>query len=200
MKTVKFFAATILVAVAMIFVSCSKDEVDTPFYTADNGVSKELSTLEKEGLLNVLETTKMHRDIYEWINSQFPSEVFADMARRDGQAMELLSIKVDKYGLVNPIEGKLPGEFTDANIQEEYNEFVRTTVGDLGAMINQARAMEEDFIASVEEQEASLSGNADIKIIYQDLVDSAVVQLNALDDSKEGLIHIYAPRNEIREM
>ena len=142
----------------------------------------------------------MHRDVYEWIYSQFPSDVFADMARRDGQAMELLSIKVDKYGLVNPIEGKLPGEFTDVNVQEQYNEFVRTTTGNLEAMIDQARAMEEAFIACVQEQESLLSGNADIQAIYQDLIENASVQLNILADSKEGLIHMYAPRNEIREM
>lgn len=200
MKTAKFFAAATLVAVAMIFAGCSKDELDTPFYTADNGVSKELSSLEKAGLLNLLESEKMQKDVYEWIYSQYPSEVFADMAFQDGQAMELLSIKVDKYGLENPIHGKLPGEFTDVNVQNEYNDFVRTTVGNLEAMIEQARCMEEAFITKVQEQESLLSGNADIRIIYQDLITTSSMQMNSLADNKDGLIHLYAPKNEIREM
>ena len=200
MKTVNFYAATVLVALAMIFVSCSKDEIDTPFYTADNGVSKVLSANEEAGLLNLLETEKMHRDVYDWIYSQYPSEVFADMAFRDGQAMELLSVKVDKYGLENPILGKLPGEFVDSHVQNQYNDFVRTTAGDLEAMIDQAKAMEAAFIDNVKEQQALLNGNVDIRDMYENLINTAVIQLNTLGDEKEGLIHIYAPDNPIKEM
>jgi hypothetical protein len=200
MKTLKFYAVATLVALAMVFVSCSKDELDTPFYTADNGVSKTLNNFEKNGLVSLLEKEKMHRDVYTWMNTQFPSEVFTQLAERDGHYMEVLSIKVDKYGIANPTVGKLPGEFVDASVQNQYNDFIRITTGDLVAMINKAQAMEEALIAEVQEQQSTLSGNTDIGQVYDGLLQESISQLNSLKNDTKGLIHIYAPTNPIKDM
>jgi len=200
MKTIKFYAVSTLVVLAMIFASCSKEELDTPFYTADNGVSKELNSFEKAGLLSLLEMQKMQRDVYYWMNTQYESPVFADLAHRDGQLMERLSIKVDKYGLVNPVVDKLIGEFEDASIQNQYNDFIRETAGDIESMIVEAQKMETSFIYEVETQQTNLSGNADIVQLYTDLIQESEAQLNSLNNETKGLIHIYAPKNEIKDM
>jgi hypothetical protein len=200
MKTLKFLTLAILAALTIALVSCSKDELDTPFYTADNGVSKELTSLEKAGLLTLLEKQKMHRDVYNWIYAQFPSQVFSSLAKHDGALMERLSIKVDKYGLVNPVIDKLAGEFADASIQVQYNDFTRDASGDLEKMINGAKAMEAELIAEVAKERSILSGNPDIDQVYGELMLESQGHLNILNDEMKGLIHIYAPMNPIKDM
>jgi hypothetical protein len=199
MKTFKFYAVTALVLLAIVFVSCSKDEFDTPIYTNQNGDSKALNNFEKDGLISLLETQKMHRDVYAWINTQFPSAVFTGLAVRDGNYMERLSQLVDKYGISNPILDRLPGEFENVGIQNRYNEFVRLTIGDLEAMIENARVMEEEMVCAVQQEQLNLSGNDDIRQLYGNLIEESKTQIQALSHETEGLIHIYAPRNEIRE-
>ena len=199
MKTAKFYAVTILAALAMVFVSCSKDEIDSNPYAVSNGNAKDLSNFEKQGLVSLLETQKMHRDVYTWINDQFPSAVFTSLAESDGKYMELLSVKLDKYGIQNPTLDKLPGEFESHEVQNQYNEFVRLSFGDLKAMIENARVMEESMISLVRDQQLNLSGNDDLRQIYGDLIQESISQLNTLNDNMKGLIHIYAPKDEIRE-
>ena len=199
MKTVKFYAAAVLLAVAVVFAGCSKDETDTPIRTTTNGDSKALSNFEKDGLVRLLETQKMHRDVYTWMNSQFPSSVFAGLASDDGNYMDRLSQMVDRYGITNPTLDKLPGEFEDVGVQNQYNEFVRLTAGDLEAMVENAKVMDQEMICTVQEQQLNLCGNDDLRQIYGNLIQQSKNQLQALSYETEGLIHLYAPKNEIRD-
>lgn len=200
MKTIKFLTVTALVALAMVFVSCSKDEVDTPIYSASGGSSHDLNSFEKAGLINLLETTKLHRDVYLWINSEYPADLFVNLAQREDKNLALLSVRVDKYGLENPVVDKLQGEFANAAIQEEYNTFVRSTAGDIEAMIEMARAMEHKMIVAVEEQQATLSGNTDIANLYYTLVCECNDQIQTLIDDAKGFIGEFLPKPTIQEM
>lgn len=200
MKTIKFLTVTALVALAMVFVSCSKDEVDTPIYSASGGSSHDLNNFEKAGLITLLETTKLHRDVYTWINSEYQADLFVQLAEREEKNLALLSVRVDKYGLENPVSDMLPGEFDNAAIQEEYNTFVSSATGDIVAMIDMARAMERDMIVAVEEQQATLSGNTDIANLYYTLICECNDQIQALIDDTKGFIGEYLPKPSVQEM
>lgn len=195
----KSYAVPALLALVMIFASCSKDEVDTPFYTADNGTSKALTEYEKAGLVTLLETQKMHRDVYIWMNANADYPVFSDLSDCDCQLMEKLSITVDKYGLHNPTVGKEPGEFEDSYVQSQYNDIIRSTQGSVASMFTAAKAMEAAMIAEVREQQDALSGNADIGLVYADLIVQSENQLIQLDEEsrKGGMIPI--PRDPVKD-
>jgi hypothetical protein len=199
MKTVKFYAAAALAAIAMVFVSCSKDQIEGPASITDNGDAQTLGNFQKDGLVLLLETQKMHRDVYTWINAQFPDAVFADLAESDGAFMERLCEKVNNCGIANPTLDKLPGEFEDVGVQNSYNEFLRLTSGDLQAMIENARVMEEELISTVQEQQLNLCGNDDIRLIYGNLIQETATQLKALKDKMKGLVYEDDPRNDIRD-
>ncbi len=198
MKTLNLYAAVIL-ALAVVFASCSKEEIEAPIRTPDSGDVQGLSNFERDGLVALLETQKMHRDVYAWMNDQFPSAVFAALAESDGEGMERLSQAVNKYGIYNPTSNRLPGEFEDVGLQNRYNEFIRLTVGDLPAMIENARVMEEEVICQLQEQQLCLCGNDDLRELYGNLIQESKTQLQALAYETDGLIHVYAPKNEIRE-
>ena len=199
MKTIRFYAVTALAAIAMIFVSCSKDEFESPVYVSDNGDSQTLGDFQKDGLVYLLETEKMHRDVYNWINTQFPSAIYAELAEGDEEFVKQLTEEVGKYGITNPTLNKIPGEFEDVGVQNQYNEFVRLTNGDLQAMLENARAMEERMISAVQEQQLNLCGNDCLRQIYGNLIQQTTSQLKSLNDEMKGLIYSDDPENEIRD-
>ena len=199
MKTIKFYAVTAIAAIAMVVVSCSKDEIETPVYITDNGDSQTLGDFQKEGLVYLLETEKMHRDVYTWINTQFPSALIADLAEGDQEFVKRLTEEVGKNGIANPTLNKLPGEFEDIGVQNQYNEFLRLTNGDLQAMLENARVMEERLISTAQEQQLNLCGNDCLRQVYGNLIQQTTAQLKALDDELKGLVYSDDPVNEIRD-
>jgi hypothetical protein len=199
MKTLNFYALIGTLALAMVFVSCSKEEDDTPFYSATNGTSKQLSNIEKEGLLSLAEVQKMHRDVYDAIASETGQELFATLSEKDARLMEKLSVKIDKYGLPNPLIELGAGEYEDAGVQNTYNQFMRTSSFGLDEMLDFATAMEEDFINAVRAQKSSVVGNADIVQLYDEMLTEANIQIDILDSGWEEFSYIYAPRDEHRD-
>lgn len=199
MKTLKFYAAIGTLVLAMAFTGCSKDEVDSPMVTASNGTSKVLSVDEQEGLLSLLELQKMQVDVYSVIADHIQQPVFTDLKQQDTKLMELLSVKVDKYGLENPIVGKAAGEFEDESVQDKYNEFIRTTGFEWNEMVDYATSMEKAFIDVVQIQKLRISGNDDIVQLYEEIQKQSESHLNALYNEWENFSHIYAPKDEHRE-
>jgi hypothetical protein len=194
MKTIQIFALAGTFLLAIFLGGCSKDEADTPFYSAANGTSKELTELEKAGLLSLLETEKFHRDVYSVIAERLQSPFFEELSAEDAILMDLLSIKVDKYGLVNPIVGVEAGSYSDAVIQNSYSEFIETNTSDLLTLVAYAEDMERSMIDQIETQQSLLSGNSDIVAAYDQMLKKSIAQLRLLADEMEGLRHIYAPQ------
>lgn len=200
MKTLKFYALASTIALAMVFVSCSEEEADAPFYSGPNSGSNELSSYEEAGLLTLLETQKFHRDVYTWMNTAVENSLFQELALRDGNIMERLSVKVDKYGLENPIIDRTPGEYADSYIQQQYDDFISSNNADLDQFMAYAKQMEASMFSDICECQSILEGNADIGKIYEDMKLECETQLNALYGDTKGLIHIFAIKNEIRDM
>lgn len=199
MKTLKFYALTGAIALAMVFASCSKEEVDAPFSSASNSASKTLTSFEKADLLSLLETQKLHRDVYLWMHAQVEKSVLAELADRDARYMDLLSVRVDKYGIENPTADRVAGEYADAAIQNEYNEFIRTNL-EWAEMVNYAIQMEESLISAICQCESKLQGNTDLGRIYQDMKKESEIAVYELNLEEKGLIHIFAPKPEIKDM
>jgi hypothetical protein len=194
MKTIQIFALAGTFVLAVILGGCSKDEVDTPFYSADNGTSKELTELEKAGLISLLEKEKFHRDVYAVIAERLQSPFFEELSEEDAVLMDLLSIKVDKYGLVNPVVGIEAGSFSDNAIQNDYTDFIQNNTSDPLTLVAYAEDMERTMIDEIETQQSMLSGNTDIVVAYDRMLKKSTAQLRLLADEMEGLRHLYAPQ------
>jgi len=200
MKTLKFYALLGTLALAIVFVSCSKDETIAPFNSAQNGASTDLNNFEKAGLLSLVEKQKLHRDIYDLMAEKDHEPIFTIMSVCDAKYMELLSIKVDKYGLDNPTVDNMAGEYENAQIQADYNEFIRSNNFDLNQMLVYARKMEEAIIIEIRFHEANVSGNTDIVKIYDDLINESQIQLEALNDELKSLTNINVPDDDKLEI
>jgi len=180
MKTIKSITATALMALAIIFASCSKDEVVEPASYGPGGSSHELNSFDQAGLLELLETCKMHRDVYNWIYSKYNVSIFPVLAEEDEQNMFLLSVRVDKYGIPNPLEGRGPGEFSNASVKEKYLKFVKVQTGNLGDLIEKARDMEADMVTAAEERRAAFSGSEVINQLYSKVINESNEQIRTL--------------------
>ncbi|MCD4694847.1 MAG: DUF2202 domain-containing protein, partial [Bacteroidales bacterium] len=155
---------------AIFLMSCSKtDDSATPMNVSGNNPSNILDEYEKAGLLSLVENLKFQKDVYIIMSQEVQTGLFDELCLCDGEYLDILLTKVDKYGLVNPVIGKGTGEFGDLNIQARYDDFVSTSQS-YNSMLNYAKQMEEYLVIEVEASTTTLDGNQDIEKIYAELL------------------------------
>lgn len=180
MKTLNYFAIIGLFAGSMILVSCSKDEVADPFYTGSSSNTKVLSPIEKEGLLSLAEFQKMHLDVYTQLAEKSTNPLFVEFGRDEEILLDLLSIRIDKYGLFNPLINNGPGEYEDSRIQAIYDEFVSSNYTGDYQMLIYAKQMEEELISEIGVHMPNVTGNTDIINLYTDLNANCITTLDVI--------------------
>ncbi|MCB2220377.1 MAG: DUF2202 domain-containing protein [Bacteroidetes bacterium] len=196
MKTLTFNKSVMTIMsvflMALIMMSCSKDDdIDTPMTLPDSdGYSKTLSPAEKEGLLYLAEKEKMMRNVYESISTMYENTVFADLSVAKAQHMNLLSVKIDKYDLENPIGTLSHDEFQNPLIQNEFDEFTSFANLTLVDAIVYSKALEESTIDDLEVLLENVKGNGDLVHTYRQILESSQLNLDALSLETKGLIDI----------
>jgi hypothetical protein len=196
MKTLTFNKSVMTIMgaffMALIMMSCSKeDDLDKPMALSDSdGYSKTLSPAEKEGLLYLAEKEKMMRNVYESIHSRHDKPVFLELSQAKAQHMNLLSAKIDKYDLENPIGSMGHDEFQNPLIQGDYNTFLSYENLTLVDAIIYSKALEESTIADLEILLENVKGNDDLAQAYRQILEISQSNLDALALETKGLIDI----------
>lgn len=181
MKTLKTYALIGTIALSMIFISCSKEEAAAPIQKPATNNSQNLSSAEEDFLLSSVEKQKLHRDLYDEMAKKNQDQIFTIHAKNDALYMEMLSMKVDKYGLNNPINYRVAGKYTNSQIQTTYDDFISKNGHDWEDLLLFAKKMEEMLIADVQQHLQTVSGHSDIVNIYSDLITESQNQLAALN-------------------
>jgi len=181
MKTLKIHTLIGTIALALIFISCSKSESIAPTQSPPVNDSKDLSGAEAAFLLSTVEKQKMHSDVYNEMDLKAKDQIFTIMSEDDVQYKEMLSAIVDKYGLDNPISDKISGEYEDHKIQATYDDFINNNNYNWEEMLLYAQKMEEMLITDLQFHLANVSGHADVSEIYNDLIKESKGQLEALN-------------------
>ncbi|MDB4303405.1 DUF2202 domain-containing protein [Desulfosarcina sp.] len=191
MKTIKFYALIGAVLGAMLCVSCSKDDDEdvTPVPTTT------LSDAEKSGLLEMIEIEKLHRDIYQTMSENNQCELFGELCNCDGDFMNLLSAKVDKYKLINPIKEGINGVYDNDELQVIYNEFMKISDEQLKQLLYFAKELEEHALLNVDVFIANTQSKDDIRDIYLDIKKQSNCQLENIIDRIENQIPVEHPGN-----
>jgi len=200
MKTLKMYALMGTVIAAIFLVSCSKDEADDTFYSAPaNVVSNDFSDQEKAGLILLVEKEKLHRDVYMAMANNCQLPLVGELCSCDENYMNLLSIKIDKYGLTNPLVGKEAGEYHDTNVQAVYDDFIENCGTGQYSMMQFAKLMEENDLDIIYEQLEIIEGNTDVMQLYVGLKDASVKQLNSIKDELELHANNGIPEADVDE-
>ena len=192
MKTMKIYALIGTVLVAMLCVSCSKDDDTdaTPAPTTTN-----LSDNEKAGLLQIVEIEKLHHDVYLCMAENNQCELFDDLCSCDKNFMDLLSYKVDIYKLENPLTERGTGVYANPDLQTKYNEFILISDSQLKEFLLFARQMEEYGLAQLETHLSQVDGNEDIAKLYSDIQEESKCQLEKIIEKIEHRDPVPHPGN-----
>ena len=84
-----------------------------------------LSAAEIDGLVFMREEEKLAHDVYVYLYGLWPVEsIFLTISVSETSHTEAILTLLQKYGIPDPAAGKLPGEYTDTDLQALYNTLV----------------------------------------------------------------------------
>jgi len=137
---------------------------------SDQSVSvSQLSPQEAESLLFMREEEKLARDVYITLYEQWNNQVFDNISSAERRHMEKMRIKIEKYGLTDPITDDSVGVFNNTELQELYWELVtKGQNSDLDALYVGGYIEEIDIIDL--QNAIDESNHADITRSYQNLM------------------------------
>ncbi|MBZ0180531.1 MAG: DUF2202 domain-containing protein [Melioribacteraceae bacterium] len=139
----------------------------------------DLTEEEAAGLLYMVEEEKLAHDVYVTFNEMYGEPIFENISQSEAAHMRMVSVKIAKYGLVNPIGENGIGEFVNPEIQELFNYFVEQGSSSLNDALNVGGAIEETDIIDLWEQLDMLEGNLDIQRVYSNLLNGSKNHLKA---------------------
>ena len=146
---------------------------------SDQSVSvSQLSPQEAESLLFMREEEKLARDVYITLYEQWNNQVFDNISSAERRHMEKMRIKIEKYGLTDPITDDSVGVFNNTELQELYWKLVtKGQSSELDALYVGGYIEEIDIIDL--QNAIDESNHADITRSYQNLMRGSNSHLRA---------------------
>ena len=129
----------------------------------------DLTDAEVDGILFMREEEKLARDVYQTLFEIWGQPVFENIARSEQAHMDALKTLIDRYGLEDPVAGNEVGVFTDATLQEMYDDLVAQGSESLESALRVGAAIEEIDILDLEEYIADTDA-ADVVRVYENLL------------------------------
>jgi len=177
MKTLKIFTLLGTLAFAIIFAGCSKDDNDVVIPDKNH-----LSTIEKAGLVELIQIEKLHKEVYADMNTTNPCELYSDLCSCDGKLMADLEAIFDKYRIENPVADAKVGFYVDDVIQAKYNEYIKLSNTKSSQILEFAKAMEIQSQKLIEKHQNYLEGNEDILELYELMLIESKYQMQSIND------------------
>ena len=152
-----------------------------------------LSEAEKAGLLFTREEEKLARDVYTALYETWEAPIFLHIAGSEQRHMDAVKALLDRYALTDPVGANPAGVFTDAALQELYDDLVLkgklTPVDGLavGATIEDLDL--RDVMKLVDE-----SDNVDLDTVYSNLARGSRNHLRAFVGELTALGATYTPQ------
>jgi hypothetical protein len=140
----------------------------------------DLSAEEAAGLLFMREEEKLARDVYNQMSTLWGQQRFRNIASSEQTHMDQVKLLMDRYGLVDP--ALEPGKFTDPNLQALYDQLIVQGSVSLEEALKVGALIEQTDIEDLQTRLAQTS-NADIQLVYNNLMDASHNHLSAFTGS-----------------
>lgn len=189
---------SVILTLGIILSSCSKEnDLDAPMIHSSS-VSDNLTSIEQDDLLYLVEKEKFHRDVYQTIYDANQLSFVNELCNCDDAFMTKLSIKIDKYGLENPIAHMSVGEFENNSLQNRFNNFEALDLTDDLVTIEFAKDMEAEMLNRIQLVLDQLEGNNDLRSIYVNIQASSQAQYDELEIQLDFIGKDDAVEREVR--
>ncbi|UUX93394.1 DUF2202 domain-containing protein [Methanoplanus endosymbiosus] len=127
-----------------------------------------LTEAEAADILFMAEEEKLARDAYLYYYDKWGQPVFSNIASAEETHMDSMVVLIERYSLVNPVEGEVRGVFENPELQALYDGLVTSgSVSETDALKNGALIEEIDII----DLDDAIAGTdkQDIILIYENL-------------------------------
>ncbi len=153
-----------------------------------------LSETEIAGIAFMREEEKLARDVYLTLKLTWPLRVFDNISRSEQCHMDVMKSLIERYGLEDPAATTAPGEFADPGLQTLFHELIaRGLESEVEALLVGA-FIEETDILDIQSEVDQLEGNADVAMVYGNLLTGSTHHLRAFVRNLESRGVIYEPQ------
>jgi hypothetical protein len=152
---------------------------------------KPLSALEISDLSWMREEEKVARDVYLHLYGTWKTTVFSNIATSEQRHMDAIKARMVKYNVSDPALPTL-GVFSNADLQALYDDLVARGDTSLEQALRVGALIEEvdilDLQAAIDH-----TTHADIKLVYQNLLEGSKNHLRAFVARLRALGVVYSP-------
>jgi hypothetical protein len=152
-----------------------------------------LTEEEAADILFMAEEEKLARDVYLYYYDKWGQPVFSNIAPAEETHMESMVVLIERYGLLNPVEGEERGVFENPELQALYDNLVKSgSVSESDALMNGALIEEIDII----DLDNAIAGTdkQDIIIVYENLKKGSRNHLRSFVNNLERAGISYSPQ------
>lgn len=153
--------------------------------SAATPLDAELSPEEIEGLYWMRQEEKLARDVYLAMFDRWGETTFERIAASEARHLEAVLGLIEAYGLEDPVVDDAPGVFADPELGALYLELVERGSESLVAAFTVGATIEDLDILDLEE-ELALTGQPDIRRVYENLLRGSVNHLRAFTGRLES--------------
>jgi len=153
-----------------------------------------LSEAEQASLVKMRQEEKLARDVYLSLQLQWGLRVFANIARSEQRHMDMVALLLERYGIEDPASDDTIGVFTDEAFNELYTQLVETGNLSIEDALKVGATIEDLDIFDLEEALTNDIDNADIAMIYQNLLKGSRNHMRAFTTQLAAYDIPYSPQ------
>ncbi len=163
---------TVGIALAMSATACATPTLaqtaTTPNAAPTIATTSGLSAAEIEGLVFMREEEKLAHDVYLALYAKWGLPIFQNIAQSESSHMDAVKTLLARYGIADPASTRA-GVFTDATLQQLYDQLVAQGNQSLAEALRVGAAIEEIDLLDLKTRSAQ-TDKADIKQVYDNLL------------------------------
>ena len=147
-------------------------------------VNPDLTTTEIEGIKFMREEEKLARDVYLKLDEFWNMNMFSNISKSEQTHMDALLTLIDRYNLVDSMQGNEMGDFTNPDLQALYDELIVTgSISPADALLV-GGAIEEIDILDLQEYLA-MTSTGSVSGVYDNLLKGSINHLGAFVNAYE---------------
>jgi hypothetical protein len=150
-----------------------------------------LSAMERDGLLYMVEEEKLAGDVYQTMNEMWNLQVFSNIGEAERTHQAAVMVLINRYGLKDPTVEEV-GKFSNATLQKIYDELTSKGKASLKDALDVGAEIEEIDILDLQKH-IDETDKADIKIVYENLMRGSENHLKAFVSNLNRHGYGYTP-------
>ncbi len=161
--------------------------------------TEEVSAEEAEALNFMREEELLAQDVYEAMYALYPLPIFNNISNSESIHAYAMKVLLDKYNLPDPAADHQPGVFSNARLQEMYNNLVALGTQNINNALIVGATIEDVDIADLEAHLDNSIDNVDIAYAFEMLSKGSRNHLRAFNGHLVFRGIVYTPQHISQE-